>query len=49
MEESTAAVGNRLIFPIFLVQYSRYSPQKIEKMISIARLPRDDPHNPTGS
>jgi hypothetical protein len=49
MEDSTAAVANRPIVPIFFVKYSRYSPQKIETMVSLSHSPRYEPHNPTGS
>jgi hypothetical protein len=49
MDDSTAAVANRPIVPIFFVKYSRYSPQEIETMVSFFHSPRDEPHHPTGS
>jgi hypothetical protein len=54
MDDSTAAVANRPIVPIFFVTLPDILLKKIETMVSHPSLrsphpPRDEPHNPTGS
>ncbi len=33
MDNSTAAMGHRLIFPVFFVTQPHYAPQKIKKSL----------------
>ncbi len=49
MDDSTAAMGHRLIFPVFFVTWPHYAPQKIKIIRSMSLSPRDEPHNPAAS